>query len=38
MTRELATEAGLTVDMDGFALAFEKHQELSRTSAVGKFK
>ena len=38
MTRELATEAGLTVDMNGFALAFEKHQELSRTAAVGKFK
>ena len=38
MTRELATEAGLTVDMDGFALAFEKHQELSRTAAAGKFK
>jgi alanyl-tRNA synthetase len=38
MTLELAKEHDLTVDMDGFALAFEKHQELSRTSAAGKFK
>jgi alanyl-tRNA synthetase len=38
MTLELAKEHDLTVDMDGFTLAFEKHQELSRTSAAGKFK
>jgi alanyl-tRNA synthetase len=38
MTLELAKEHDLTVDIDGFALAFEKHQELSRTSAAGKFK
>ncbi len=38
MTLELARENGLTVDMDGFNTAFEKHQELSRTAAAGKFK
>ncbi len=38
MTVELAREAGLEVDMNGFSQAFEKHQELSRTAAVGKFK
>ena len=38
MTVELAKESGLTVDVEGFAAAFEKHQELSRTAAAGKFK
>lgn len=38
MTLELAKESGLTVDMEGFDIAFQKHQELSRTSAAGKFK
>lgn len=38
MTVELAKEKGLTVDTEGFRLAFEKHQELSRTSSEGKFK
>jgi alanyl-tRNA synthetase len=38
MTLELAKESGLTVDVEGFNAAFEKHQELSRTAAVGKFK
>lgn len=38
MTVELAREAGLEVDLNGFSQAFEKHQELSRTAAVGKFK
>lgn len=38
MTLELAREHDLTVDMDGFNTAFEKHQELSRTAAAGKFK
>ena len=37
MTVELAKEHGLTVDIDGFNVAFEKHQELSRTAAAGKF-
>ncbi|MFA6090438.1 MAG: alanine--tRNA ligase [Candidatus Gracilibacteria bacterium] len=38
MTEELAREAGLAVDKTGFNEAFEKHQELSRTSSEGKFK
>lgn len=38
MTEELAKEHGLTVDMSGFNEAFQKHQELSRTSSEGKFK
>jgi alanyl-tRNA synthetase len=38
MTIELAKENNLTVDVEGFHLAFEKHQELSRTAAAGKFK
>lgn len=38
MTVELARERGLTVDTEGFKIAFEKHQELSRTASEGKFK
>ena len=38
MTEELAREALLEVDKVGFSEAFEKHQELSRTSSEGKFK
>lgn len=38
MTVELAKEHDLTVDIEGFNAAFEKHQELSRTAAAGKFK
>ena len=38
MTEELAREAGLSIDKDGFNEAFQKHQELSRTSSEGKFK
>lgn len=38
MTIELACEHELTVDIEGFKAAFEKHQELSRTSSEGKFK
>ncbi len=38
MTVELAREQGFTVDVDGFNIAFEKHQELSRTASAGKFK
>ncbi len=37
MTVELAKEKGLTVDIEGFNTAFEKHQELSRTASAGKF-
>ncbi|MBN1919086.1 MAG: alanine--tRNA ligase [Verrucomicrobia bacterium] len=37
MTRDLAEEAGMTVDMAGFEAAYEKHQELSRQGAEQKF-
>ncbi len=37
MTVELAKEQELTVDIEGFNIAFEKHQELSRTASAGKF-
>jgi alanyl-tRNA synthetase len=38
MTKELAGDKGLTVDEDGFKEELKKHQELSRTASVGKFK
>ncbi len=38
MTIELAKEHWLTVDIEWFQSAFLKHQELSRTASVGKFK
>jgi len=38
MTKELAEEKGLKVDMKGFNEEFEKHQTLSRKSAGNKFK
>ena len=38
LTKELAAEHGFTVDEEGFAAAFEKHQELSRAGAEEKFK
>ncbi|MEI6835618.1 MAG: alanine--tRNA ligase [Candidatus Falkowbacteria bacterium] len=38
ITEELASEKGMTVDKDGFALELAKHQELSRTASAGKFK
>lgn len=38
MTRELATEQGLTLDEAAFQAEFKKHQDLSRTAAAGKFK
>ena len=38
LTQELATERGVTVDMNAFHREMEKHQELSRTGAEGKFK
>jgi len=37
MTRDLAEEAGLIVDMEGFEKAYAKHQELSRKGAEQKF-
>ncbi|MFH1918045.1 MAG: alanine--tRNA ligase [Nanoarchaeota archaeon] len=38
MTEELAKEKGIKVDIKEFNKEFEKHQELSRTAAEGKFK
>jgi alanyl-tRNA synthetase len=38
MTLELAREHNLTVDVEWFNQAFERHQELSRTASAGKFK
>ncbi len=38
MTIELAKEKGLQVDKKEFEKEMKKHQELSRTAAVGKFK
>lgn len=37
LTKEMATEQGLTVDEAGFAKAFEGHQKLSRAGAAQKF-
>ena len=37
-TVELASEKGLTVDMDGFKAAFEAHQEKSHAGAEQRFK
>ena len=38
MTEELAIEKGLEIDKNGFKSELKKHQELSRTASVGKFK
>lgn len=38
MTEELAKEKKLKIDKEKFEEEFEKHRELSRTAAVGKFK
>lgn len=38
LTLELAKEKGLEVDVAAFEKQMEEHQELSRTSSVGKFK
>ncbi len=38
MTEELAKEKGIKIDKKKFQKEFEKHQELSRTATVGKFK
>jgi alanyl-tRNA synthetase len=38
LTKELATEAGLSVDEAGFQRAFEEHQAKSRAGAEQKFK
>jgi alanyl-tRNA synthetase len=38
ITKELAAEAGLTIDEQAFNQELEKHQELSRTASAGMFK
>ena len=38
LTEELASEQGLKVDSEGFAIKFKEHQEKSRTASAGKFK
>ncbi|MBR5228003.1 MAG: alanine--tRNA ligase [Clostridia bacterium] len=38
VTKELASENGFEVDMEGFKEKFAKHQELSRAGAEQKFK
>lgn len=38
LTKELADEKGIKVDIDGFYEKFKAHQELSRSSSKGKFK
>ncbi len=37
-TAELASEHGMTVDMEGYGKAFDKHRELSRQGGDQKFK
>ena len=37
-TSELASEHGMTVDMDGYRKAFQKHRELSKQGGDNKFK
>ncbi|MBA7611280.1 hypothetical protein ES703_18500 [subsurface metagenome] len=38
ITRELAAEKGLDVDLQGFQAAYKKHQDLSKTGAEKSFK
>ncbi|HEC21092.1 MAG TPA: alanine--tRNA ligase [Candidatus Peregrinibacteria bacterium] len=38
MTSDLAEESGMTVDLEGFEKAFEKHRELARAGAEKAFK
>ena len=38
MTKELANEKNLNVDVKGFEKELKKHQELSRTATQGRFK
>ncbi len=38
ITQELATEAGILVDVAGFETELKRHQELSKTASAGKFK
>ncbi len=38
LTCEMASERGLSVDVDGFNECFRQHQELARTTSAGAFK
>ncbi len=38
LTIEVAKEANMSVDLDGFKKKFSEHQEKSRTASAGKFK
>lgn len=38
ITQELAKENDIQIDLDGYNKAYNKHQELSRQAAEGKFK
>lgn len=38
LTKEIAHENGLGIDIDVFNKEFKKHQELSQTASAGKFK
>ncbi len=38
MTRELAEEKGIKINMEEFTKQFEEHREISRTATQGKFK
>ena len=38
MTKELAEEKGITINMDEFRNQFEEHREISRSATEGKFK
>ena len=38
LTIEVAKEANMSVDIDGFKKKFSEHQEKSRTASAGKFK
>ncbi|MFW9973862.1 MAG: alanine--tRNA ligase [Candidatus Thorarchaeota archaeon] len=38
MTRDLAREKGIKIDIDEFTKQFEEHREISRTATQGKFK
>jgi len=38
MTRDLAKEKGVVIDMKEFTKQFEEHREISRTATQGKFK
>lgn len=38
ITKELAVQAGISIDKNEFEVEFKKHQELSRTASAGTFK